>query len=384
MSTNALILSGGGARAAYQVGVLSAVRELLPPGNEHPFKIVCGTSAGALNALSLASHQGDFNSAVARLDELWRLLDTKHVFKTDWQTLSGSGVRLLRSLFNEGMARTKSLALLDNQPLREFLTENIAVEGVKQNLVRGTIEAVSVTAMNYTSGESVNFYEAEHTVDGWRRYRRVGERADLTIEHLMASSAIPGIFPAIQLGNDFYADGALRQVAPISPALHLGAEKVLVIGVSGNRNPVHWGTRRQETTSHSPSIAQVFGHLFNSAFIDGLESDIEHIERVNQLLEHIPDAVLEAEGIALRKVDTLVISPSEEIDQIARQHLRAMPRTVRFFLGLVGASARAGGAATASYLLFEQPFIKHLIELGYSDAMWEKDKIIEFFAESET
>lgn len=376
--SNALILSGGGARAAYQVGVLSAVNELLPSSTHNPFPIICGTSAGAINALALATHTGHFYEAVEDLNNLWRELKTERVFKTSWGDLIGGGSRLAMSLFNEGIGKNKSIALLDNEPLREFLGEYIDFSQLREGIKAGDLKAICVTAMNYSSGESVSFFEGDESVEEWRRYRRTGVAAKLSLEHLMASAAIPGIFPAAKVGADFYADGALRQVAPISPALHLGADKVFVIGVSGNRNPVHWA-KRTLPAKHSPSIAQVFGHLFNSAFIDSLEGDLEHLERVNELLRLIPEDVRAEHGVQLKPVETMVISPSKELDKMAGRKIRHMPKSVRVFLRSAGGTTKGGGAATSSYLLFEKPYIDELIELGYKDAMWERDKIQAFF-----
>lgn len=376
--SNALILSGGGARAAYQVGVLSAVNELLPSSTHNPFPIICGTSAGAINALALATHTGHFYEAVEDLNNLWRELKTERVFKTSWGDLIGGGSRLAMSLFNEGIGKNKSIALLDNEPLREFLGEYIDFSQLREGIKAGDLKAICVTAMNYSSGESVSFFEGDESVEEWRRYRRTGVAAKLSLEHLMASAAIPGIFPAAKVGTDFYADGALRQVAPISPALHLGADKVFVIGVSGNRNPVHWA-KRTLPAKHSPSIAQVFGHLFNSAFIDSLEGDLEHLERVNELLRLIPEDVRAEHGVQLKPVETMVISPSKELDKMAGRKIRHMPKSVRVFLRSAGGTTKGGGAATSSYLLFEKPYIDELIELGYKDAMWERDKIQAFF-----
>jgi NTE family protein len=376
--SNALILSGGGARAAYQVGVLSAVNELLPSTTHNPFPIICGTSAGAINALALATHTGHFYEAVDDLNNLWRELTTERVFKTSWGDLIGGGSRLAMSLFNEGIGKNKSIALLDNEPLREFLSEYIDFSQLRNGIKAGDLKAICVTAMNYSSGESVSFFEGDESVEEWRRYRRTGVSAKLSLDHLMASAAIPGIFPAAKVGPDFYADGALRQVAPISPALHLGADRVFVIGVSGNRNPVHWA-KRTLPAKHSPSIAQVFGHLFNSAFIDSLEGDLEHLERVNDLLRLIPEDVRQQQGVNLKPVETMVISPSKELDKMAGRKIRHMPKSVRVFLRSAGGTTKGGGAATTSYLLFEKPYIDELIELGYKDAMWERDKIQAFF-----
>lgn len=378
MANNALVLSGGGARAAYQVGVLSAVNELLPVSTHNPFPIICGTSAGAINALALATHTGHYYEAVNDLHNIWRELTTSRVYKTSWGALLGGGLRLFFSLFHEGVAKGRSIALLDNQPLREFMYRHINFARLDEGLQNGDLKAICVTAMNYSSGESVSFYQGGANLPAWRRYRRIGVPTRLDFKHLMASAAIPGLFPAIKIHSDYYGDGALRQLAPISPALHLGADRIFVIGVSANRNPVQWA-KAAIPQKHSPSIAQVFGHLFSSAFIDGLEGDIEHIERVNELLRVIPEETLKSQSVALRPVDTLIISPSKALNKIAGRKVRYMPRSVRFFLRAVGGTAKMGGATTASYLMFEPPFINELIELGYQDAMWERTKIQDFF-----
>ncbi|MYM62113.1 patatin-like phospholipase family protein [Pseudomaricurvus sp. HS19] len=378
MPTNALILSGGGARAAYQVGVLNAVNELLPAGVHNPFPVICGTSAGALNALALATHTGSFYEASKDLEKIWGELQTQKVFRTRWRDLLGGGGRLLTSLFNEGVGKGKSIALLDNAPLREFADRHINFPQLDAGIQKGDLKAVCVTAMNYSSGESMSFFQGDPSVKEWRRYRRTGVKAQLSLDHLMASSAIPGIFPAIRLGRDYFGDGALRQVAPISPALHMGADRIFIVGVSGNRNPVHWAKPKLRAR-HSPSIGQVFGHLFSSAFIDSFEGDIEHLERVNHLLRLVPEKILQEQGVKLKPVDTLIISPSKELDKMAGRRIRHMPRSVRFFFRATGATTKGGGATTSSYLLFEKPYIDDLIELGYQDAMWEKEQIQAFF-----
>ncbi len=376
--TNALILSGGGARAAYQVGVLSALNELLPSTTHNPFPIICGTSAGAINALALASHTGHFYEAVEDLNSLWNDLSTDHVFRTDVPALLGGIGRLFLSLFNQGVARKKSIALFDNSPLREFLHSHMDFSQLDAGIKAGDLKAVCLTAMNYSSGQSVSFFQGNDEIKEWSRHRRIGVSTKLTADHLMASSAIPGIFPAAKIGDHYFGDGALRQLAPISPALHMGADRVFVIGVSGNRNPVHWG-KKTRAAKHSPSIAQVFGHLFSSAFIDSLEGDLEHLERLNDLLARIPEENRYHNGHLLRPVETMVISPSKELDKIAGRNIRYMPKTVRFFMTSAGGTAKGGGAATSSYLMFEKPFVNELFDLGYKDTMWEKDKVQTFF-----
>jgi NTE family protein len=376
--TNALILSGGGARAAYQVGVLSAINEVLPTTTRNPFPIICGTSAGAINALALAAHSGNFSEAVADLNDIWSNLSTDKVFKTAWKDLASGGARIFWSLFNEGVSKRRALALLDNEPLRNFLVEHIDFDQLEAGLKRGDLKAICATAMNYSTGESVSFFQGDKTVESWRRYRRIGVSTKLTLDHLMASAAIPALFPPVKLNNDFYGDGALRQMAPISPALHMGADRIFVIGVSNNRDPLS-RAKQSPRLAYSPSVGQVFGQMFHSAFIDSLEGDLEHLERINALLKLIPEKELEAQNVRLRPVETMVISPSKALDKLAERRFRHMPKGVRMFLHSAGATRKGGGGGTSSYLLFEKPYIDELIELGYQDAMWEKDNIQAFF-----
>ena len=377
MATNALILSGGGARAAYQVGVLQALSDILP--NLHnPFPIICGTSAGAINAVALAAHPGEFRQAAADIALLWRELEIEQVFRAGWIPLLTGVVKVAGSLFNQGVAQGKPLALLDNSPLRELLSRVIPFHNIEKKISSGELEAICVTALGYNSGESVSFFQGNSVLRGWRRARRVGTPGVITVDHLLASSAIPTIFPSVRLSQEYFGDGAMRQVAPISPALHLGANRVLVVGVSSNRNPASWAKRKM-SPKHSPSMAQIVGQMFNSAFIDALEGDLEHMERVNALLALIDKDRCEETG-HLRSVDTLVISPSKALDKIAGRHVRDLPRSLRFFLRNTGATAHGGGSAAASYLLFSHGYCHELMELGYQDAMWEREAIERFFS----
>ncbi len=375
MSTNALILSGGGARAAYQVGVLRALADILPDLH-NPFPVICGTSAGAINALAMAAHPGNFRPAVLDLAELWQNLEFDQVFRTGWSPLSKGLFQIGRSLFNQGVSSGKPLALLDNSPLKSLIERVIPFDNLEGRIAAGLLKAVSVTALGYTSGESVSFFQGSPMLEGWRRYRRVGIPARLTADHLMASSAIPALFPTVPIGRDYYGDGAMRQIAPISSALHLGADRAFVIGVSSNRNPAHWG-RRAITPKHSPSMAQIIGQMFNSAFIDALEGDIEHLERINHLLSLVDEDSLD--HTPLRQVETLIISPSRPLDRIAGRKVRNLPSSLRFLMRSTGATIRGGGSAAASYLMFTRDYCNELMELGYQDAMWEREAIEAFF-----
>jgi NTE family protein len=376
MATNALILSGGGARAAYQVGVLQALADLRPDLH-NPFPIVCGTSAGAINAVAMAAYPGNFYHAVASLDKTWRELQIEQVFKTGWWDLLGNLGRIAGSFLHDGLAKERPLALLDNSPLRQLLIDVIPFDNLAKRISAGDLRAICITAMGYNTGESVAFFQGAENLRGWRRARRVGTPSSITVEHLLASSAIPTIFPAVYLSREYFGDGAMRQVAPISPALHLGANRLFVIGVSSNLNRARWGIQKLPQ-KRAPSVAQIIGQMFNSAFIDSLEGDLEHMERVNALLTEAGDERSDKTS-HLRAVESVVISPSKPLDKIAGRHVRDLPDSLRFFLRKTGATAHGGGAAVASYLLFCHGYCNELMELGYRDAMAEKSEIDRFF-----
>lgn len=386
MSTNALILSGGGARAAYQVGVLRAISDILPD-LDNPFPIICGTSAGAISATALASHSGEFHQAVHNLAATWKSLDIDQVFKTDLGSLLSGLAKVLWSFMNQGVGKGKPLALLDNSPLRALLADVINFDNIQARIDKGDLKALCVTALGYNSGKSVNFFQGHSNLQDWRRYRRVGVRSKITLDHLMASSAIPIIFPTVRIDKEYYGDGAMRQMAPISSALHLGADRVFIIGVSGNRQQGPWGREKKLISpKHSPSIAQILGQMFNSVFIDSLEGDMERLEQVNNLLDLTPDELNSRSEAAekLRPVDTLIISPSKPLDKIAGRRVKSLPPAIRYFMRSSGATARGGGAAAASYLLFSHQYCDELIALGYEDAMWKKEDIINFFSNEST
>ncbi|HBD13560.1 MAG TPA: patatin, partial [Porticoccaceae bacterium] len=215
--TTALVLSGGGARAAYQVGVLKAVAELLPRRTHNPFPIVCGTSAGAINALAVAGRPGFLRQRVSKLENIWGTLRAENVYRTDLPGVIRNTSCLIWSLFHSGYSKHRALALLDNSPLRELLKQLVRFRYIDEAIARGELTAVSATAMDYGTGRSVTFFQGRH--DTWERSRRLGIRCGLTIDHLLASSAIPTIFPATSIDDSYYGDGAVRQLKPLSPAL---------------------------------------------------------------------------------------------------------------------------------------------------------------------
>jgi NTE family protein len=368
-----LILTGGGARAAYQVGVLKAVRELLRQPERNPFPILCGTSAGAVNAATLAVFADNFDTAVENLVEVWENFHVHHVYRSDPIGVARVGGRWLLSLML--ISRSSPTALLDNGPLADMLARTLDFGRIQENIDNGNLYAVSITCSGYSSGQSVSFYQGGPGTEAWERTQRVGAAMPLRIEHLMASSALPFIFPAVKINREYFGDGSMRQVAPISPALHLGADRVLVVG-----------TGREITTSTEPprvrsslypSVAQIAGHALNSIFLDSLYSDIERLQRINRTISLIPPERLKEVGLPLRQIKVLVITPSQPLERIAVRFVQELPWTIRFLLRGIGAMNRHG-SNLASYLLFEKGFCQALITLGYEDTMSRRSEVLEF------
>jgi len=368
-----LVLTGGGARAAYQVGVLQAIAAMLPEVTRNPFPVICGTSAGAINAAGLAVSARNFHEGVGRLVSVWENSHVDQVYRSDPIGVFGNSARWLASLLFSGLGKHNAVSMLDNSPFAQLLERSMPLRAIQKNIQAGALHALGITAWGYTSGQSVTFYQGAESIVPWKRVRRVGIASRIGIEHLMASSAIPFLFPAIKLHREYFGDGSMRQLAPISSALHLGAERVLVIGV---RKADEALPERVKVESYPPP-AQIAGHVMSSIFLDSLDVDLERLQRINNTIQLIPKERLESNNIPLRRVESMVISPSVEINSIAEQHAHTLPRTIRLFYRAIGAMGR-DGSALLSYVLFEESFCRALIKLGYQDTMPHAAEILQF------
>ena len=382
----ALVLSGGGARAAYQVGVLKAIAELSRQTSEptrNPFPILVGTSAGAINAAALAARADNFQRSVRMLVKVWENFTTDQVYLSDSLGVTRTGAKWLTAL-SIGWAltrwsRARPKSLLDNAPLDALLTRLLPMRRIDHRLADGSLKALAVTVSSYTSGLHITFFQSREQIEPWTRSQRISMAAQIGIEHLLASSAIPFIFPARPLrvnGRlEFFGDGSMRQLAPISPAIHLGAERVLVIGAGRMQEPAPDEPLPDATY---PTLGQIAGHALSSIFLDALTLDIERLRRVNRTISQLPAELHVSD--ALRPIEVLVISPSERLDDIAARHIPNLPLPVRTLLRGFGGGGDARNAALASYLLFESGYTQELIALGFADTMQRRDQVLAFIS----
>ena len=368
-----MILSGGGARAAYQAGVARAIAEMVPAGSPSPFTIICGTSAGAINAASLAAGARDFRRAATTLCGLWSKLKVGDIYRADAAHLLRAGWHVVRSVLPRA-DRKRIVGLLDNTPLAELLGRELPFSAIDHSIAAGALEALTITASSYQTGMSVSFCMGGSGMELWERSQRIGVRAAIGVPHLLASSAIPFVFPPTLIGTEYFGDGAMRQMAPTAPALHLGADRILVVGAART------GTRTAPGESlDPPSLAQIGSHVLASIFTDALGTDLEKVRLVNIAVRQIEPGRLASSPMPLRDIAMLVLTPSVPLENLAHDYRDGLPPSLRFALRGIGGT-RAGGEGLLSYLLFDSGFCTALIDLGHRDALAKRAELEKLLA----
>lgn len=368
----ALVLSGGGARGAYQIGVLSAIRESLGKSSrECPFDVLVGVSAGSINAGALAATADNYRLSTMVLERIWRNIKPDHVFRTDLRSLSTISMKWMKDLSLGGVLGRTAQSLLDTSPLKKLLAENFPFHRIESMIAAGYIEALAISATNISTTNSVTFVQDKGQFPLWKRFKRIAEKGHIGIDHLMASSAVPIFFPSVKVGDRYFADGCLRNVAPLSPAVHLGADKIFAINVRA-REKINEHTVPHKSQS---DIGETVGVLMNAVFMDAIDMDIERLNRINEIIKFVPES--EMKKHQWRPIKVMSISPSENIANIASECSHKIPYVVRYLLKGLGTEKTTNNIA--SYILFDSEFCSRLIKLGYKDGMAQRDKIKEFF-----
>lgn len=367
--TAGLVLPGGGARGAYQAGALQAMSEIVGrQGN--PFPVIMGASVGAINAVALAAQAQSFRTAVSRLVDLWSTLTTDQVYRTDVPTIMKSGAQWIASLTPvTSLGISRPSAIFDNSPLAMLLEKHVDLSGIGGAITSGALRSVGVTASSYDRARAITFFQGVDGIEPWTRARRDGIASDLTFDHILASAALPLIFPARRIGNEYFGDGSLRLTSPLSPAIHCGADRIVVIGVRDSKP--------QEAIAgeaRCPGLGTLSGYLLDMVFMDNLDADIERARRVDHTLSLLSQA--DRHVTRLREIDVLVVQPSRDVRDIARDHAHEMPWTIRMMLKRLGAWGRDW--RLPSYLLFEPGYCNALLRLGYNDTMARREEVEAF------
>lgn len=379
MANVGLVLSGGGARAAYQVGAVRAIHEILSTKTS-PFNILTGLSAGAINSAALAAEADDFAGAIEHLSETWLSLTPEAVYRSDAPRLASLGARWIKDLTMGGaLGASRSNYLLDTAPLKALLTRKMDLSLLSRHFASGVLRGVAVSATNYITGSTVTFFDGAEEVKPWIRHGRIAFRESITIDHVLASAAIPIFFPPVSIDGKPFGDGGVRMTTPISPAIHLGSEKIVAIGIRYYRSTEQTLQLNREARADRVSVAQISGVLLNALFLDSLDNDLERVQRINRTLSFIPEDIRRSQKDFLRPIPTLSLRPSKDLGRLAGAEYDSFPATIRYLLRGIGASGESGWDLL-SYVAFQPGYIRTLIDLGYQDTIERAKEIEEFFA----
>ncbi|WP_291516579.1 patatin-like phospholipase family protein [Bdellovibrio sp. ArHS] len=368
-----LVLSGGGARGAYQAGVLAAIAHVANKLNiRNPFQIYSGVSAGAINVCMLAGHSGDFVEGARNLVSLWSHITSDQVFYADLMALSRGGLQWMSELsLGGGKSETSLRSLLSTHPLNNFISDQCHFDQIEKKIKTGNLRAISVSALDYDSVSTVTFYQGAADILPWERGMHRSEKAVLTTEHVMASSAIPLLFPPIKIGERYFGDGCIRNQSPCGPAIYMGADSLIAIGV--RRRQDTWYSYHHNLSTTVPTVSRVANVLMNAVMMDGFESDVNRLEQINQGFSSLTSG--QRKKSTVRKIDYLWISPSVDFSEIAKEKGSELPRMIRYLLR--GPGSMEESREMLSYLLFTPHYCKQLVDIGFSDGMKEKDRIEE-------
>lgn len=365
----ALMLPGGGARGAYQVGVLKALAELLP-GPHSPFPIIAGVSAGGINAAVLASHADDFARGAARLEHFWGHFRCHRIYRTGWWHNLSTGLHWLAAMTLGGLGVANPKSLLDTTPLAELLEAELRTQGLRDGIDQGLLDALLVTASGYSTSQAVTFFQGHPAIQEWSLYRRAGKRTEINADHLLASAALPLLFPARRIGNEHFGDGGMRHTSPLSPPIHMGADRIIIIGTrDAAQDPEPQAD--SSLASDYPSLGDIGGYLLDVIFMDYLTNDLARLKRINHTLSLMTEE--QRRQTELRPIDTVLIQPSRDVREIATRHMHRIPASVKTLLRGIGAW---GPGRLPSYLLFEAEFCRELIDLGYHDGLAARDEVL--------
>jgi NTE family protein len=378
MASVGLVLSGGGARAAYQVGAVRAIRDICGP-RSCPFNVYAGLSAGAINSATLASRADDFDAGVQMLTETWASLTPALVYRTEPRKFAGIGVRWFKDLTLGGAIGVGNVNyLLDTTPLRELLSQRLDLRAIPRHVESGALRGLALSATNYLTGTIVSFFDGQPEIKPWVRHDRIAFREPLTLDHVMASAAIPIFFPPVSINGRLFGDGGVRMTTPVSPAIHLGAEKIVAIGIRYARTTAQTLSLNREVCAESVSIAQIGGVLMNALFLDSLDNDLERLQRINRTLGFIAADMRAKHPDMLRRIPALSLRPSRDLGRMAADEYRRFPAMLRYLLRGIGATGDAGWDLL-SYLAFQPGYVGKLMELGYDDTLARRAEIEAFF-----